>query len=256
MIIMIVSGIVLYFAPPGRVAYWINWIFLGLSKSGWQAIHTVFTFIFTGFIGFHIYFNWKPLMHYIKEKSKKGFALKKELAIATVINILIFGFTFYEVPPFSTVIELGEELSESWSDEKSEPPIPHAEKLTLREFANTVNIPLDLFMQKLKENNIEVISTSQTILELANNNQIPPSEIYNLIAPDMKKVTKANKYTLGSGFGRKLLSEFLIDNNLTLSEGMEKLKKAGIVVEKDEKIKNIAERNNLTPIEIINIALN
>ncbi len=256
MLIMMISGVILYFAPPGRVAYWTNWIFLGLSKTDWQAIHTIFTFIFIGFIGFHIYFNWKPLMHYIKEKSRKGLALKKELAIATVINILIFGFTFYEVPPFATVMEFGEELSESWSDEKSEPPVPHAEKLTVPEFAKTVNIPLDLFMNKLLENNITINDTSQTILEIANDNQISPSEIYNLISLDMQPKTTETKYTMGSGFGRKLLSEILIENKLTFDEGVNKLKNAGINVENDEKIKNIAERNNISPIEIINVIIN
>ncbi len=256
MLIMMISGIILYFAPPGRVAYWTNWIFLGLSKTEWQAVHTIFTFIFIGFIGFHIYFNWKPLMHYIKEKTKRGLSLKKELAIATVINVLIFGFTFYEVPPFSTVMEFGEELSESWSNEETEPPVPHAEKLTVTEFAETVNISPDLFIGKLAENNITITDTSQTILDIANANQISPSEIYDLIASDVQPEVNEIKYKMGSGIGRKLLSEILIENNLTFDEGINKLKNAGINVENDEKIKNIAERNNISPIEIINAITN
>ena len=40
------SGIVLYVAPPGRVAHWSVWTLGGLDKEGWQAVHTVFAFLF------------------------------------------------------------------------------------------------------------------------------------------------------------------------------------------------------------------
>ena len=33
-ILMTVTGIVLFFEPEGRIAYWTNWTFWGLTKSG------------------------------------------------------------------------------------------------------------------------------------------------------------------------------------------------------------------------------
>ncbi|MFH1952450.1 MAG: DUF4405 domain-containing protein [Pseudomonadota bacterium] len=36
------SGIILYIAPPGRVANWTSWQVWGLGREQWVAIHTIF----------------------------------------------------------------------------------------------------------------------------------------------------------------------------------------------------------------------
>ena len=40
-VVLLLSGVVLYVAPPGRIANWTQWQF-GLDKEQWQALHTVF----------------------------------------------------------------------------------------------------------------------------------------------------------------------------------------------------------------------
>ncbi|MFH0959384.1 MAG: DUF4405 domain-containing protein, partial [Pseudomonadota bacterium] len=37
-ILMTASGIVAYVVPHGRIAYWTDWSFLGLSKTNWADI--------------------------------------------------------------------------------------------------------------------------------------------------------------------------------------------------------------------------
>ena len=44
-ILIAISGIILYIAPPGRIAHWSYWSMLGLTKDEWQGIHIIFTFI-------------------------------------------------------------------------------------------------------------------------------------------------------------------------------------------------------------------
>jgi hypothetical protein len=34
-LIMALTGLILYIMPAGRVAYWIHWEMIGLSKTGW-----------------------------------------------------------------------------------------------------------------------------------------------------------------------------------------------------------------------------
>lgn len=36
---MLLTSVVLYLTPQGRVAYWADWRLLGLSKEQWGAIH-------------------------------------------------------------------------------------------------------------------------------------------------------------------------------------------------------------------------
>ena len=38
-LVLMVSGIVLYLVPQGRVAYWVHWSLAGLDKEQWAAVH-------------------------------------------------------------------------------------------------------------------------------------------------------------------------------------------------------------------------
>lgn len=256
-LIMTISGIILYIAPPGRVAHWSYWGLLGLTKTEWQAIHTIFTFIFVGFLGFHIFFNWKPLIHYLKSKTKTGLKLHKELSLAIILSLLIFGFTYFEFPPFSTVMNIGEEITDSWSTEENEPPIPHAELLTVTKFAETIKIPFEELKNLLTEKGYIVTDTSMTIEKLAAVYKVTPSKIYNDIKVNDKVSNSAStvetEYVEGSGYGKKKISDIFKENNLSWEEGVKILESAGIEIKKDDKLKNIADDNNKMPIDLIKI---
>ncbi len=42
-LVISVSGVVLYIAPPGRVARWVDWELWRMSLGDWQALHTNFS---------------------------------------------------------------------------------------------------------------------------------------------------------------------------------------------------------------------
>jgi hypothetical protein len=63
-LIMTVSGIVAFIVPHGRIAYWTDWRFFGLTKNNWGDIHVIGCALFLIAGGFHIYFNWRPLTSY------------------------------------------------------------------------------------------------------------------------------------------------------------------------------------------------
>lgn len=250
-IVMAISGIILYFSPPGRVALWSYWTFIGLSKAGWQAVHTIFTFIFIVMGIFHIYFNWKPLMAYLKNKIKSKTKLRTELTSAVIISVLIFAFTVYEVPPFSTVMDFGETLSESWEDEQTEPPIPHAEELTLQEFADVIKMPMPELLEKLTQNGFKLSSQNITIQELADQNNVAPNKIY--LAVKNERISNLTYETVGSGFGRKTLIALCEEIGISVEEALSKLEQNNIEATGDEKIKEIAQRSEMLPIDIVNI---
>ena len=70
------TGMMLYFTPKGGVAHWIDLRLLGLDKDQWAAIHMLAAILFVIAAGFHLYFNWRIFIHYIKTKA--GFNLKRE----------------------------------------------------------------------------------------------------------------------------------------------------------------------------------
>ena len=67
-LIMSITGLVLYVVPQGRIAYWVTWKFLGMTKTEWGNIHIISSILFILAGAFHIYFNWSILINYFKKK--------------------------------------------------------------------------------------------------------------------------------------------------------------------------------------------
>ena len=61
-IVMLLTSIILYIVPQGRIAYWADWRLWGLTKEQWGNIHINTGILFLTALGFHIYYNWKPIL--------------------------------------------------------------------------------------------------------------------------------------------------------------------------------------------------
>lgn len=70
-LIMTYTGIMLFLCPHGRVAYWSDWHLFGLNKDQYGELHTTSMIVFVLFGILHIFYNWKPILSYLKDKSKK-----------------------------------------------------------------------------------------------------------------------------------------------------------------------------------------
>ena len=64
--VVIISGIGLDLAPPGRIAREIGWNFLGFSKSSLRTIHSLAGYLITGLVAVHLLLNHKTLVGEIK----------------------------------------------------------------------------------------------------------------------------------------------------------------------------------------------
>lgn len=253
-LVMTLSGIILYLSPPGRVANWTNWRYIGLLKSEWQSVHTIFTFIFVIAIMFHLFFNWRPILAYLKTKVETKTKPRKEIFAALTLASLVFVLTLNRTVPFSSVMDFGESLKESWSAPTTEPPIPHAEEQTITKFAQTINLPKEKLLQSLESKGVKVDSDSISIGELSKKNNMTPSELYKIVSESSGKTIEAPKE--GRGWGRKTIEQICSEMNLSTEEGIARLKAKGISAEQDEKLKDIASRNNTTPVEIANLITN
>ncbi len=248
-IIIFLTGIVLYFAPAGRVSNWVNWKFLGITKEQWQAIHTNFSFLFAILSIFHLFvINWRTFWTYLKSKTSIGLNKKREFLISTIATIFIIFGVMFSVPPFSSVMSFGEFLKESWDEENISAPIPHAELLTLNELANQLDsIPVEKIVKKLEANNIKFTNTTQNLSEIGALNGMSPAEIYELI-------TKKSIYnTTSVGIGKKSLEAVAKENNLDLEVVLKILEENQIQATKDQTLKEIGEKYNKAPKDIFEL---
>jgi hypothetical protein len=245
------SGIVLYVAPPGRIANWSVWQLLLLNKAQWQAVHTIVALAFVVAASFHIYFNWRVLVAYVKSRLQAGIRMKRELAAASLTGAAILAVSIAGVPPFGTMMDVGEDIKNSWSTTSNEPPVPHAELMTVAKLSETVKIPAEKAMANLEKQGIKVAQPAMTVQQIADDNKLTPQQVYQKIqSEDAKpKVSLAE----GGGWGRMNVQQVCERVNVPVDAGVSRLQAAGIDATPTTMIRELATSRGKTPIEIAKI---
>lgn len=174
------SGIVLYIAPAGSIARWIKWIMIGFERAQWETIHTIFSFLFIIFGVIHLFnLNWKAFLSYFIN-GVNSYARSRKEAVAAVLTIaLVFIFTVYKLPPFYSVMELGNRISDSWSEKVGKPPVAGLEDMTLAEISDIFYASdLKQVEHLVKSAGFVIPSGNKTLREIAEANRVSPLEIF------------------------------------------------------------------------------
>lgn len=264
--IMSVTGLVLYIVPAGRVAYWVNWELLGMTKTEWGNIHILSSLLFIAAGAFHTYFNWKPLMNYFKNRITSGIRLRKELLIASAVSILVIISSLYPVPPLNYLLDLNIFIKDTWvTQDAYEPPFGHAEMLSLKVFTKKMEIDLGLAEAELKAQGVQFDSAQETLEDISERNDISPMDLYLIIKkfepsvdPEQLKTYTPEGVELefsGTGIGNQSLQSMCEKTGIDLSVAIERLKRNGIGADADETIKKMAEERELNSLDILKVIL-
>ena len=101
-IILLISGIVLFIAPSGRIANATQWALPWLDKGAWVNLHNVFALVFVAGLVWHPVFNWKPLSNYVVGRATHHLNLKREMLVALAAVLAA-----QALPPIDHLAELG-----------------------------------------------------------------------------------------------------------------------------------------------------
>jgi hypothetical protein len=266
-ILLCFTGIIIYAEPHGRVAYWINWQFLSLSKDQWGNIHVYSGLLFLLAGSFHIYYNWKPLINYLSGKIENSFRYKRELAISSVVFMWIAVSGIWTLPPLAYVTDLGESIKNSWvTSPELEPPFGHAELVSLQTFSKKQQIPLDQAMLELRNAGFTVNSPKSTLAEIAQSKRTSAMGVYKVIQkleakPEAMKPGKTwtaeivEETFSGTGLGNKTIGQIIKELELNSSKIYQQLKAIDIEATENDKLKTLADKNNTTPIKLLTIIL-
>ena len=131
---ILVSGVVLYIFPartPGVI-----WELGGLTKPAWQNQHIIFGFAFSLLSLGHLFLvNWHAFFSYLKSKTTRGIQRPVELLIIAILSLVVGFGTYFNIQPFSGILEFGKKISNSWAPKEKEATKPFVERLTLAEFS-------------------------------------------------------------------------------------------------------------------------
>ena len=248
-LMMLVSGVILYISPPGRVANWTDWRMIGLTKRGWQNQHVIFGFAFLILSLSHLFFiNWKAFLSYLKSKTNEGLKSPGELLTIIVLSALFGTGTYYGIQPFSAVIKFGDAISGSWERQENQAPVPHAELMTLTQLAEQPGLGGDpgALKAKLEKAGLKVTSQEQTLAEIAALNGKTAEQVYAFIAPAK---TEGHKIK-GQGFGKKTLQDIADEGGVSTTALQLALQQKGIEAKIDTPLKSIAENNKIEMSEL------
>lgn len=183
-LMIIVTGVVLYIAPPGRVARWINWVFFGLDRAQWETQHTIFSYLFIFFGLIHLFLiNWKAFISYLKRSMNSRKRSNREAYMALATALLVFSLTFLELPPLISVMDLGNRLSDTWEDNIGKPPDPGIEDMTLDEIAERYfGSDTNMLLEQLTNAGYIPGNSEQSLKEIARINNVSPMKIYGTIS--------------------------------------------------------------------------
>jgi len=253
-IILVYSGITLFMAPQGKIAYWSLWEFLGLTKDEYTNIHINFSLLFLISGLLHIYYNWKPIINYLKNKSKKFVVFTVNFNLALLISIIFFLGTYYKISPFKTILNFSENMKDYWEEVLGSPPMPHAEQLSLKNLCNKFSIDLEKAKKALINQNIKIGSVNETLSQIAKNNGISPNHIWEIIKEYKKSGKNSNTSTNEpTGLGKLTLIELCNKYNIDYNKASNILKEYGFKFKQDTKIKEISSQKGMLPIDIYNL---
>ena len=266
-ILLCLTGIILYIEPHGRVAYWTKWHLMGLEKDQWGNIHIYSGLLFLVAGGFHLYYNWKPLLKYLSGKVETALRYKRELVISSIVFIWIVVSGIGSLPPLVYVSDLGETIKTSWvTSPELEPPFGHAELVSLQTFCKKQRIPLDQAMQALRQAGFTVDSPKRTLAEIGDSKQTSGMGVYAVIQNLETKpqamqpggkwtAEKVEESFAGTGMGNKTVGQIIKEMDLDPTVVYQRLKDKNIEAKDDDRFKSLAGENNTTPIKIMTIIL-
>jgi len=182
-LLMVLTSIVLYIVPHGRVAYWADWRFWGLTKTDWGNIHINLGLLFLIALFLHIYYNWNPLVSYLKDKRKRIKVFTPEFNVAIVVTICFAVGSCFLLPPFSWVMTLNDYIKDAGVEKYGEPPYGHAEQSSLKTFCRKMNLDIAKSMELLNQAGYSVENGDITLEEMGGRFNAPPQQIFETIKP-------------------------------------------------------------------------
>nr|WP_320191813.1 DUF4405 domain-containing protein [uncultured Desulfobacter sp.] len=247
-LLLVVTSIVLYVVPEGRVAYWSDWRFMGLTKTLWGDVHINLGVLFLVSGLLHLYYNWKPIVTYMKNKAKELKIFTADFNVALILTLFFTFGTLLHIPPMSTILDFSASFKDAGSQKYGEPPYGHAELSSLKMFAKRTGLDLDVMKQQLQKAGMTFGDESSTLLDIARANHCTPKDVYVAMQPPEDTI-QANVFPDQPfpGIGRMRLKDLCTQYNLDTGKIISGLGARQIEAEPDQTIKEIAQSKGMEP---------
>ncbi len=246
-IFVLLTSVILYIEPEGRVAYWADWRFLGLDKHQWGDLHVTTGFLFLIALILHAWLNWKPLISYLKNKARKVTGLNTANLTASIITLYFVVGTLLGLPPMQQIVELGDSIKEGHVQTYGNPPYGHAELSSLESFAAFMRMDPQKALTALTAKGLKVESAQQSLRDMADANNMTPKELFDIMKAANPPMLPD---TAPEGTGKMRLSEICEAYGIDPRQAVVGLAGKNITAQEESTMRDIAGKNGITPPEL------
>jgi len=246
-VFVLLTSIVLYIEPEGRVAYWADWTMLGLDKPQWGDLHVTTGFLFLIALVLHVWLNWKPILSYLKNKARELTGINAANLTALAVTLYVAIGTLLGLPPMQQVLDLGAAIKDGHVETYGNPPYGHAELSTLERFAAFMKMDPDKALAALREKGFKAESANMTLRDMADANNVTPKALYNAMRaatpPELPEAAP-------EGTGKLRLGDLCKQFGLSAQAAEKGLAAKNIQAKADQTMKEIASANSISPPEV------
>jgi predicted DNA-binding protein YlxM (UPF0122 family) len=184
----------------------------------------------------------------MKNTAKQMIVFTQDMIIASVVTIVFFLGAIYQFTPFSTFLDFGTDIKESWEKQYGTAPYSHAELSSLKSFCKKVGFDLEKSEEILKKNKISY-ELEKSLSQIAKENSVSPQFIYNLLKTNFQK--SGETIIELTGLGKKQIKDVAQTLRITPKEFLAQLKTLGIEATENDKFKEVAESYDMSPMDIM-----
>jgi hypothetical protein len=221
----------------------------GLGRHPHHGFHA---FLVSGI--WHVVLNWKPLVNYIRDSSRKVSFVKAEFVVSLVITLAFCLGAYLHVPPFGSILTGLDNVKVYWENEYGSPPWGHAELASIKTFTQKMGLDMEDSMAVLTAAGYREVSPKILMKDLAAANSTSPKHILELLQTRAKKAGKntggaaATEMTAPTGLGRLTLQQMADKAGVDVAQAIRRLeKKLAVKARADSKVKEIATQTGETP---------
>ena len=197
---LLVSAVVLYDVPEGRLANWIGWTALGLSKEEWTAVHITGGILFLLAGIWHTVLNIRPIIAYMKGRGKGGLL---PLCIAMLLFGTVYAGTLNGWQPMQAIMDENASLKSEYELAYGNPPYGKAELSSLQALCGAMRMDLDSVLKGLREQGLKGELKGKSILgDITSANGMVPAELYRHILKAAGLAEEQARAMLSSGSGK------------------------------------------------------
>jgi len=250
-IVTLLTSVVLYIVPQGRVAYWADWHLWGLSKDQWTDIHVTVGTLFFVMLLLHIWLNWKPILAYMKNKAHEMVVMTKPMVVSVVLTLFVTVGTLLHLPPMQQVLELSASIKEDAVSVYGNPPYGHAELSPLKKFCGFLGFDADQALANLQAKGYEGVTLETSIKDIANAKGVSPQQVFD----DIRGAHGGDPFAAlpaspPEGTGRLKLADLCKTFGLPVDAAVSKLAAKSITADPEQTMKEIAQAYGMSPKEI------